>query len=189
MSLLSVRDSRPLTRAQEELYEYATRLCRMIREVVAEFRSVSVPRAVRVCQRLSLTVDALSLFVYRCRSSASTNGHPSALARAASNVHFPLPDTPCSVGECRGLFFVAVGELAGRLDVPDVYSNPYTTICPSPLMVAAGDDELSLITWESSFHSQEAVSANHYHKLPTQFCLFLRNALCSRNIKRVPVRL
>jgi len=44
MSPLSVRDSRPLTRAQEELYEYATRLRRTIREVVAEFRSVSVPR-------------------------------------------------------------------------------------------------------------------------------------------------
>ncbi|SRR6266702_3249788 len=44
MSPLSVRDSRPLTRAQEELYEYATRLRRTIREVVAEFRSVRVPR-------------------------------------------------------------------------------------------------------------------------------------------------
>ncbi len=108
MSPLSVRDSRPLTRAQEELYVYATRLCRPIREVVAEFRSMSVPRVVRVCQRLSLTVVALSLslFVYRCRSSASTNGHPSALARAAPNVHFPLPDTPCCVGECRGLFLL-----------------------------------------------------------------------------------
>jgi|SRR6266702_3690350 len=110
MSLLSVRDSRPLTRAQEELYEYATRLCRTIREVVAEFRSVSVPRAACVCQRLSLTVDALSLFVYRCRSSASTNGHPSALARAACNVHFPLPDTPLLCGRVSRSVFLLPSE-------------------------------------------------------------------------------
>ena len=36
--------TRPLTRAQEELYEYATRVRRTIREVVAEFRTVRVPR-------------------------------------------------------------------------------------------------------------------------------------------------
>jgi hypothetical protein len=38
-----LRDSR-LTFAQEELYEYATKVRRTIREVVAEFRSVRVPR-------------------------------------------------------------------------------------------------------------------------------------------------
>ena len=43
MSPLSLQDARPLMRAQEELYDYATKVRRTIREVVAEFRSVRVP--------------------------------------------------------------------------------------------------------------------------------------------------
>ncbi len=47
---------------------------------------------------------------------------------------------------------------------------------------------LSLMTWESSLKdSKEAVNANYSHKLPTQFCLFSRNALYSQKIKGVTV--
>jgi len=59
MSPLSVRDSRPLTRAQEELYEHATRPRRTICDVVAEFRSARG-------RRLSATLPYSRCLVFVC---------------------------------------------------------------------------------------------------------------------------